>query len=59
MSGKYAKAAFQKINSSLSENDIETLSAPISCSALLAEKMGASEIQKLMASDTSSRILPK
>ncbi len=56
MSGKYAKAAFQKINSSLSENDIKTHSAPISCSALLAEKMGASEIQKVMASGLAGGI---
>jgi len=56
MSGKYSKAALEEINSSLSENDIETHSAPVSCSAMLAEKMGASEIQKVMAAGLAGGI---
>jgi hypothetical protein len=56
MSGKYAKAAFDEINSSLSENNIETPSYPVSCSAMLAEKMGASEMQKVMAAGLAGGI---
>ena len=56
MSGKYAKAAFKEINSSLSENDMETPSPPVSCSAMLAEKMGASEMQKVMTAGLSGGI---
>ncbi len=56
MSGKYAKAALEEINSSLSKNDIETPSAPVSCSALLAEKMGTSEIQRVMAAGLAGGI---
>ena len=56
MSGKYAKAAFEEINSSLSENNMETPSSPVSCSAMLAEKMGASEMQKVMAAGLAGGI---
>ena len=56
MSGKYAKAAYKEINSSLSENEMESLAPPASCSALLAEKMGASDLQKVMASGLAGGI---
>jgi hypothetical protein len=56
MSRKYAKASYEEINSSLSENDIDTPSAPVSCSAMLAEKMGSSEIQKVMAAGLAGGI---
>jgi len=56
MSGKYAKAAFDDINSSISENDVESLPSPVSCSALLAEKLGASDMQKVMAAGLAGGI---
>ena len=56
MSGKYAKAAFDDINSSIYENDVESLPPPVSCSALLAEKMGASVMQKVMAAGLAGGI---
>ena len=48
MAVSYAKAAFDKINIALSEEHIAP-SAPISCSAMLAQKMGASDMHTAMA----------
>ena len=50
MAGKYAKAVYKEINSSLSENEMEAPVSPVSCSTLLAEKMGVTDKQKIMAS---------
>jgi hypothetical protein len=49
MAARCAKAAFGEINAALSEKRIEAPSAPVSCSAMLAEKMGASDIHTVMA----------
>jgi hypothetical protein len=49
MAARYAPGAFSAINSSLSENHIAPPSLPVSCTATLAKKMGASEIQTVMA----------
>ena len=56
MSGKYAKAAFKEINSSLFENESEAPASPVSCASLLAEKMSATEKQKVMASGLAGGI---
>jgi len=49
MAVKYAPAAFDTINSALSENAVEAPSAPVSCSSLLARRMGASDLHMTMA----------
>jgi hypothetical protein len=49
MTAGCAKASFREINLTLSANHIETPSAPVSCSALLAHKMGLSAMQTVMA----------
>jgi hypothetical protein len=49
MSAKYAQAAFKEINTALSGKHIEAPSAPVSCSAMLAQKMGLSNMHTAMA----------
>jgi hypothetical protein len=48
MAARYAQAALREINAILSEEPIEAPPAPLSCSALLAQKMGASEMHTAM-----------
>jgi Putative redox-active protein (C_GCAxxG_C_C) len=45
----YAQEAFSEINTALSKKHIEASSAPTSCSAILAQKMGVSELHTVMA----------
>jgi len=45
----YAPDAFRDINSALSGKHNETISSPISCAAMLAQKMGASDMHAVMA----------
>jgi len=49
MAARYAPVAFSEINIALSEKHIEAPPAPVSCSAMLAQKMGASDIHAVMA----------
>jgi len=49
MTASSAQMAFHEINAVLSEKFLETPTAPVSCSALLAQKMGLSEMQTTMA----------
>ncbi len=49
MAAKYAPVAFSEINTALSEKHIEAPSAPASCSAMLAQKMGVSDMHTVMA----------
>ena len=49
MAVKYAPAAFNTIHAALSRNDVTAPPAPVSCSALLAHKMGASDLHTTMA----------
>ncbi|MCK5050230.1 MAG: C_GCAxxG_C_C family protein [Candidatus Cloacimonetes bacterium] len=49
MSAKFAKIALKEINTVLSEKNTKAPSPPVSCAAVLAEKMGASELQTVMA----------
>ena len=49
MAAKYAPAAFSEINSAFSEKQIEVPSAPVSCAAMLAQKMGVSDMHTVMA----------
>ncbi len=56
MAAKYAPLAFEDIEAALSEENIEVPSAPVSCAALLAEKMGVSERQVVMAAGLAGGI---
>jgi hypothetical protein len=49
MSARYAPLAFREINAAFSESPVEVPSHPVSCAALLAQKMGASEMHTVMA----------
>jgi hypothetical protein len=49
MAVRYAQAAFSEINSALSGKNIEAPAAPVSCSAMLAQKMGVSDMHAVMA----------
>ncbi|MCX6830201.1 MAG: C-GCAxxG-C-C family protein [candidate division Zixibacteria bacterium] len=53
---KYAHAAFSEINAALSDEEIETPPAPVSCSAVLAQKMGASPMHATMAAGLAGGI---
>ncbi len=49
MAAGYAPEAFSEINIALSERHSEAPSPPVSCSAMLAQKMGASDMHTVMA----------
>jgi hypothetical protein len=49
MAARYAPVAFREVDTALSEEHAEAPAAPVSCSALLARKMGASDMQGVMA----------
>jgi len=55
MSSWYAPLAYEAIDTALSE-EIEAPALPVSCSAVLAEKMGSSDQQKVMASSLAGGI---
>ena len=56
MAARCAKAAFGEINISLSEKHVEASSAPVSCSAMLAQRMGASDMHTIMAAGLAGGI---
>ena len=49
MAARYAPVAFSEINSALSEKHIDAPSPPVSCTAMLAQKMGVSDMHMVMA----------
>jgi hypothetical protein len=49
MVAKYAPVAFREINTALSEKYSETPAPPVSCAALLVQKMGLSDMHTVMA----------
>jgi len=49
MAVRYAPVAFSEIDSALSETHVEAPSPPVSCSAMLAQKMGVSDMHTVMA----------
>lgn len=49
IAARYAPAAFSEINAAFAEEHIEAPSAPVSCAAMLAQKMGASDMHTVMA----------
>lgn len=50
MAVKYAPLAFDAIASTLSKVHADATSPPVSCAAILAQKMGASDLHRVMAS---------
>ena len=53
---RYAQEAFSEINYALSETHIEAPSPPVSCAAMLAKKMGLSEMHTVMAAGLAGGI---
>jgi hypothetical protein len=49
LAAEYAPEAFEAINSALDEEPVEVPSPPVSCAAILAQKMGESDLQTVMA----------
>ena len=56
MAVRYAPAAFSEINTVLSDKHIEAPSPPVSCAAMLAQKMGASDMHAVMAAGLAGGI---
>jgi hypothetical protein len=56
MAASYAPVAFAEINAATSENQVEVPPAPVSCAALLAQKMGATEMHTVMAAGLAGGI---
>jgi hypothetical protein len=49
MAARYTPDAYSEINTALSEKHIKAPSPPVSCAAMLAQKMGVSEMHTVMA----------
>jgi hypothetical protein len=49
LAANYAPVAFDEIEAALSDKPIETPTPPISCAAMMAKQMGASELHTVMA----------
>jgi hypothetical protein len=49
MTARYASAAYREMSRPFSEGAVEAPAPPVSCSALLAQRMGASEMHAAMA----------
>ena len=49
MAARYAPVAFSEINTALAEKHLEAPSPPVSCAAMLAQKMGVSDKHTVMA----------
>ncbi|HEY3383113.1 MAG TPA: C-GCAxxG-C-C family (seleno)protein [Vicinamibacterales bacterium] len=56
MAAKYAPVAFSEIDAALSDAHVEAPSAPVSCAAMLARKMGASDVHAVMAAGLAGGI---
>jgi hypothetical protein len=56
MATRYAPMARAEIDEALSETDIETPDPPVSCAALVAEKMGMSDMHRTMAAGLAGGI---
>ncbi|MFH1845830.1 MAG: C-GCAxxG-C-C family (seleno)protein [bacterium] len=56
MAARCAPVAFSEINTALSEKHVETPSPPVSCAAMLAQKMGASDMHTVMAAGLAGGI---
>ena len=49
MAARYAPEAYNEVGSALSGKHVEASSPPVSCAAVLARRMGASEMHAVMA----------
>jgi hypothetical protein len=56
MAASYAQVAYNESNIPISEQHSEALSNPVSCTAMLAQKMGASELHTVMAAGLAGGI---
>lgn len=56
MAAAYAPGALTQIDSALSEKQVEALGPPVSCTAVLAAKMGASALHAVMVSGLAGGI---
>lgn len=56
MSARYAPVAFEAINSAFTEKPREVPTGPVSCTAMLAQKMGASAEHTMMAAGLAGGI---
>jgi len=56
MAARYAPQALKEINTALSEKHIEAPSPPVSCSAMLAQKMGESDLHTVMVAGLAGGI---
>ncbi|HEX2997652.1 MAG TPA: C-GCAxxG-C-C family protein [Anaerolineales bacterium] len=56
MAARYAKTAFREINIICAETPVEAPAAPVSCAAMLAQKMGASDMHAVMAAGLAGGI---
>jgi hypothetical protein len=56
MAARYAPVAFSDINTALSKEHIEAPSPPVSCAAMLAQRMGESDMHTVMASGLAGGI---
>jgi len=56
MAGRYAPDVYDEIESAFSEKHIEAHYTPVSCTAVLAEKMGVSELHVVMAAGLAGGI---
>jgi len=56
MFGNFASKAFKIINQNLSTSNTQDLSEPVSCTAILAQKLGATDEQIVMASGLAGGI---
>ena len=56
MAARYAPVAFDEINAAFSDDDVPELPAPVSCVALLARQLGASDQQAVMAAGLAGGI---
>jgi hypothetical protein len=53
---RYASAAFDEVNTTLSERQVEVPPAPVSCSSMLARKLGSSDLHATMAAGLAGGI---
>ena len=56
LAADYAQIAFDTINNALDEQQLSTPAQPVSCTALLAQKMGVSEMHVVMAAGLAGGI---
>jgi hypothetical protein len=56
MAARYARAAFGEIQATFAEGQITAPSPPVSCAAMLAQKMGASDMHVVMAAGLAGGI---